>query len=97
MFASLSRLSKLPSDCLVLPGHNYAMPAHSTIADEKETNHMMMQAMDQYKSSTQGISSQSVAAFLPLPDYLGVCRKLLKNHHEKDEEYVNAQQLESRF
>ena len=45
MLLSLARLSTLPPSTIVLPGHNYALPAHSTISNERDTNSMMQQAI----------------------------------------------------
>jgi glyoxylase-like metal-dependent hydrolase (beta-lactamase superfamily II) len=74
LLASLDRLSKLPRDTLVLPGHNYAAPAHTTIGAESEMNDMMIQAMGLVKSGK--IAPSRVAASLALPDYLGVAERL---------------------
>ena len=46
MLMSLEKLSALPSDCIVCPGHNYALPSQTTIGQEKLTNQMMQQAME---------------------------------------------------
>uniref|UniRef100_A0A7S4Q469 Metallo-beta-lactamase domain-containing protein n=1 Tax=Alexandrium monilatum TaxID=311494 RepID=A0A7S4Q469_9DINO len=74
MLASLDRLSKLPRETVVLPGHNYAAPAHTTIGAEHDTNDIMIQAMGLVKSGR--IAPSPVAAFLPLPDYLGVAQRV---------------------
>lgn len=74
MLASLDRLSKLPPNTLVLPGHNYSRPAHTTIGAEHDTNDMMIQAMGLVKSGR--LAPASVAASLPLPDYLGVAERV---------------------
>lgn len=41
MYRSLDSLKKLPDGTLLLPGHNYAERAISTIKDERETNPML--------------------------------------------------------
>jgi glyoxylase-like metal-dependent hydrolase (beta-lactamase superfamily II) len=46
LLMSLEKLSTLPSNAIVCPGHNYAMPTKTTIGQEKRTNQMMKQAMD---------------------------------------------------
>eukprot|EP00928_Gymnodinium_smaydae_P078593 TRINITY_DN62715_c0_g1_i1.p1 TRINITY_DN62715_c0_g1~~TRINITY_DN62715_c0_g1_i1.p1 ORF type:complete len:374 (-),score=46.93 TRINITY_DN62715_c0_g1_i1:16-1077(-) len=77
MLASLDRLSKLPPETIVLPGHNYAAPAHTTIGAERTMNDMMMQAMARTRSRGSGkLTSSGVAATVPLPDYLGVAARL---------------------
>ena len=38
MYSSLERLSKLPDDVILLPGHNYAAESTSTIGREKQNN-----------------------------------------------------------
>lgn len=43
---SLDRLAALPSNTVVLPGHNYSHVTTSTIGAERETNDIMMQALD---------------------------------------------------
>ncbi|CAK8997973.1 Hydroxyacylglutathione hydrolase (Glyoxalase II) (Glx II) [Durusdinium trenchii] len=96
MLQSLARLSALKPDTVVLPGHNYSMTVTSTIEAEKETNMMMIQAIGRFQRS--GLSSEPVAAMLPLPDYLGVVRKLLAHDHEEQQpppELPPANQLES--
>ena len=122
MLMSLEKLSALPSDCIVCPGHNYALPSQTTIGQEKLTNQMMQQAMEvgpqlrnqelqrnttcgggsggsggggsTHRSSTNDNSSsnssttrggrrrrsKAMSSFVPLPDYLGVARHLLKSH-----------------
>jgi glyoxylase-like metal-dependent hydrolase (beta-lactamase superfamily II) len=62
MLQSLLRLSKLPPDTVVFPGHNYAEPPHTTIAQEMKSNPFMMQAQ---KLGT--ISSSEAAARKPAP------------------------------
>mmetsp|Transcript_18041 Transcript_18041/g.29265 ORF Transcript_18041/g.29265 Transcript_18041/m.29265 type:complete len:291 (+) Transcript_18041:60-932(+) len=89
MLESLDKLSKIDSETIVFPGHNYSRPAHSTIAKEKTTNHMMNQAMQR-----RGISPHPVAAMLPLPDYLGVARATFNNFSVAN---VKVDQLESHF
>lgn len=82
MLASLERLSRLPSRTLVLPGHNYAAPAHTTIGAERLANDLMIQAMNAASSRGGGggsgpLSPSRTAAALPLPDYLAVAARLL--------------------
>lgn len=130
MLMSLEKLSALPTDCIVCPGHNYAQPSKTTIGQEKLTNLMMQQAMEvgpQLRkqelprkgggggnnsegsikknqtssdsgagggdgggdgggtgSSNSNSRSSAMASFVPLPDYLGVARGLLKSHVEWD-------------
>mmetsp|Transcript_5412 Transcript_5412/g.17371 ORF Transcript_5412/g.17371 Transcript_5412/m.17371 type:complete len:315 (+) Transcript_5412:78-1022(+) len=81
MVLSLARLAKLAEDTTVLPGHNYAMEAHSSIGGERTTNHMMMQAIERERSRA-GIGAEPVAAQLPLPDYLGVARSIWRSHSD---------------
>jgi glyoxylase-like metal-dependent hydrolase (beta-lactamase superfamily II) len=45
MVMSLERLSTLPIDTVVCPGHNYAVPTQTTIGQEQLTNQMMQQSM----------------------------------------------------
>ncbi|GBG26687.1 Hydroxyacylglutathione hydrolase, mitochondrial [Hondaea fermentalgiana] len=97
MLKSLTRLSALPGGTIVLPGHNYALPAHSTISEERDTNAMMMQAMERFQQSGSGtLTSEPVAALLPLPDYLGVARKLYDDHLACEAPSQNAAQLLSK-
>mmetsp|Transcript_17266 Transcript_17266/g.19971 ORF Transcript_17266/g.19971 Transcript_17266/m.19971 type:complete len:277 (-) Transcript_17266:314-1144(-) len=102
MLSSLARLSKLPPSTLVLPGHNYAAPAHSSIGQEKEINMMMQQAVS--KASSSGISPEPVCAFVPLPDYLGVARSVYSIYQNRGGENNlvehccdNPSRLESHF
>jgi len=89
---SLEKVSKLPDHIIVLPGHNYSMPAHSTVGQEKETNSMMMQAM------ARGLTPQSTCATIPLPDYLGVCRKIFDIYSDPNKILkCNAAAFESHF
>mmetsp|Transcript_116737 Transcript_116737/g.330233 ORF Transcript_116737/g.330233 Transcript_116737/m.330233 type:complete len:346 (+) Transcript_116737:85-1122(+) len=74
LLASLERLSRLPRQTVVLPGHNYAEAAHTTIGAERTVNNMMLQAMGLVRNGKTVPSS--VAASLPLPDYLGVATRL---------------------
>eukprot|EP00511_Aplanochytrium_stocchinoi_P004712 CAMPEP_0204828188 /NCGR_PEP_ID=MMETSP1346-20131115/5836_1 /ASSEMBLY_ACC=CAM_ASM_000771 /TAXON_ID=215587 /ORGANISM="Aplanochytrium stocchinoi, Strain GSBS06" /LENGTH=287 /DNA_ID=CAMNT_0051957067 /DNA_START=249 /DNA_END=1112 /DNA_ORIENTATION=- len=111
MLASLARLSRLSPTTLVLPGHNYAAPAHSSIGQEKEINMMMQQAVARSDKSTGArISSEPVCALLPLPDYLGVARSVFHIYKQRDNNETNgnasafddccrvkASQLESHF
>eukprot|EP00929_Paragymnodinium_shiwhaense_P033467 TRINITY_DN18374_c0_g1_i3.p1 TRINITY_DN18374_c0_g1~~TRINITY_DN18374_c0_g1_i3.p1 ORF type:complete len:312 (-),score=35.22 TRINITY_DN18374_c0_g1_i3:35-970(-) len=76
LLASLDRLSQLPEDVCVFPGHNYARPAHSTIGAERAMNGMMVQAMARAKQRM--VLPGTVAASLRLPDYLDVCHRLVK-------------------
>jgi glyoxylase-like metal-dependent hydrolase (beta-lactamase superfamily II) len=57
MLQSLLRLSKLPGDTVVFPGHNYAEAPYTTIEQEMKTNPFMQQAQ---KLGT--ISSSEAAA-----------------------------------
>ena len=66
-------------------GHNYAKPAHSLISIETRTNQMMMRAVERAAQlHTKGNGTlpekHEVASFARLPDYLGICRKLLEDH-----------------
>ena len=83
MFASLARLSKLPAECVVLPGHNYASLTQSTIGREKLTNFFMRDAMNQdlQKSSTSASVLSSA-----LPDYLASAHRALHEHNESVED-----------
>eukprot|EP00931_Biecheleriopsis_adriatica_P103289 TRINITY_DN78144_c0_g1_i1.p1 TRINITY_DN78144_c0_g1~~TRINITY_DN78144_c0_g1_i1.p1 ORF type:complete len:324 (-),score=70.31 TRINITY_DN78144_c0_g1_i1:33-1004(-) len=81
MLTSLTRLSQLPKETLVLPGHNYARPAHSTIGAERDMNDMMIQAMSLAKPP-KGLTPQDAAAALPLPDYLGVAERLAERFRQ---------------
>lgn len=45
LLESLERLSTLPANAVVCPGHNYAMTTQTTIGEERLTNQMMQQAM----------------------------------------------------
>ena len=38
MLSSLARLSTLPNNAVVLPGHNYAQPKYTSIGQEKQSN-----------------------------------------------------------
>lgn len=91
MLVSLNRLSELPPDTLVLPGHNYAFETSSTIGQEKSINGMMMQAVQRFQQgkTRKGVDAEPVAAFLPLPDYLNVCRKVFK-HFGNGELHVSS-------
>lgn len=85
MFDSLARLSTLPPATVVLPGHNYAAPAHSTIGQEKSTNMMMEAAINNTQLRKGGLSMSKIAAQLSLPDYLSVAWKVFSQHgnHQK--------------
>jgi hypothetical protein len=57
MLQSLKRLSTLPENTVVLPGHNYAADTQSTIGREMKTNPWMQQAQ-----KAGGVSQSKVAA-----------------------------------
>jgi len=92
LLQSLERLSKLPRETLVMPGHNYAQPTHSTIGAEQEMNDMMIQAMDVVKSGR--ISARPVGASIPLPDYLGVAEHMAKSFAVWDQVQTHDTQRE---
>jgi len=99
MLQSLTRLASLPKHTFVFPGHNYALPAHSTISQEQETNVMMVQAMERFQRSGN-LNTEPVAAVLPLPDYLGVVRRVFESHsknHDHEPPKYKVDQLESHF
>ena len=79
LLASLNRLSSLDEGCIVLPGHNYARPAHTTIGQEKKTNAMLLQAMrlTQQESTPPGtlLRKNDVVAFVSLPKYIECARE----------------------
>jgi len=82
LMSSLARISQLPDGVVVLPGHNYAAPAHSTIATERATNGIMLQALSRGGAVAPLPADTSRAVQLALPDYLGVCRKIFAHHQE---------------
>jgi glyoxylase-like metal-dependent hydrolase (beta-lactamase superfamily II) len=82
MFASLKKLSDLPKDDIVLPGHNYAAPTTSTIEIERKTNIMMVQAMQRVSSKAGGLSTNQTSSAVLLPDYLGIAEALLHETHD---------------
>lgn len=45
MFSSLQRLSKLPDDTIIYPGHNYGPSPTSTLGEQKKTNPYLIAAM----------------------------------------------------
>ena len=78
LLASLGRLSELDERCIVLPGHNYAMPSHTTIGQEKETNGMLLRAMELSKRSRVSgstIRKSDTVAFVNLPAYIECARQ----------------------
>mmetsp|Transcript_8871 Transcript_8871/g.15624 ORF Transcript_8871/g.15624 Transcript_8871/m.15624 type:complete len:303 (+) Transcript_8871:107-1015(+) len=97
MLTSLATLADLPSDTMVLPGHNYAFEAHTTIGDERSTNYMMMQAIDRVNSNGNAVSTNPVISMLPLPDYLGVARTLARQTERHHHDVKAAKSIESRF
>jgi len=94
LLTSLERLSTLPANAVVCPGHNYAMDTRSTISTERMTNQMMQQAIkygpqlrEGSGNGRQGLkrngtacSSSALCSYVPLPDYLGVARAVLESH-----------------
>lgn len=81
MRQSLARLAKLPLDCLVFPGHNYAAATQSSIQRERERNFAMRGAM----MGGDGLRPSSISAGneVLLPDYLQAARNaLLLHRHE---------------
>jgi len=74
---SLTRLSKLPKDDIVLPGHNYAPVNRSTIGNEVNTNTMIHQALRFSKNKTNLTRSKtSSCEQYDLPNYVETCRKV---------------------
>ena len=67
MLRSLERLSSLPADTVVLPGHNYAAPAHTTIGAERTTNGMMLQAIKFGPQLRAEAEAAAAEAALPPP------------------------------
>ena len=66
---------------MVLPGHNYAAPAHSTISQERELNGIMQSAVARSRARSAGgpgVAPKNVSGsidFVLLPDYLAAARK----------------------
>jgi len=76
MDKSLARLSRFPDALKVLPGHNYAPDASSTIARERATNVMMRMALQ--ASGALRPSPTSAVETVRLPDYLGAAYAALR-------------------
>eukprot|EP00746_Dinoflagellata_sp_MGD_P059036 gnl/MRDRNA2_/MRDRNA2_25215_c0_seq1.p1 gnl/MRDRNA2_/MRDRNA2_25215_c0~~gnl/MRDRNA2_/MRDRNA2_25215_c0_seq1.p1 ORF type:complete len:300 (+),score=45.84 gnl/MRDRNA2_/MRDRNA2_25215_c0_seq1:61-960(+) len=83
MLDSLGRLSKLPPTTVVLPGHNYARPAHSTIGQERSTNMMMEAALSREQESKGGLTMSKVSAQVALPDYLHVAWTVFEKYENQ--------------
>jgi hypothetical protein len=79
MLKSLARLATLPKETVVLPGHNYAAEAWSTIEEEAATNGMMVQAVRRAGERGAKVRSEPVAAQIQLPDYLSAARAALSS------------------
>ena len=78
LLASLRRLAGLSASAIVLPGHNYAMDAHSTIGQEKKTNGAMLQAIQHARAVRSEHAAAGGADVVLLPDYLGVAETALR-------------------
>ncbi len=71
MLLSLDRLSTLPASTVVCPGHNYAVPATSSIAREKASNGVMRQAIQlaprirQEAAAAAAVQKNATAAVAP--------------------------------
>ena len=76
MRRSLARLATLPDDVLVLPGHNYAAPAHTTIGQEKSTNRIVLEAVRRARGPQASRCGGGGAATALLPDYLAAARRV---------------------
>jgi glyoxylase-like metal-dependent hydrolase (beta-lactamase superfamily II) len=82
MLRSLARLSTLPRDTVVYPGHNYAIPSHSTIGEETSTNAMMVQATrfaardSNPESHVEKHNVSGLPEYVPLPAYLSVAKSV---------------------
>ena len=55
MFNSLRKLSELPDETILLPGHNYSAVAHATMGDTKRTNaYMRINNLESWKMMMGG-------------------------------------------
>jgi len=77
MAQSLISLSKLPQECRVLPGHNYASLTESSIGRERKFNFAMRDAMSNFMSSNK---TNGVVRSSSLPDYVQSARRALNDN-----------------